>query len=66
MVFLRYDLVTYFLTFVTYRPGQNIADRDFGPISIIVQNMNQIKWFRKYELLENFKVNVDVDAGGSA
>ena len=31
MVFQRFDLMTLFFTFVTYRPGQNFADINFGP-----------------------------------
>ena len=54
-------------------PRQDIADRNFGPISVIVPNMkNSIEWLRKYQLLKTFNVNVDAegdantDTGGSA
>ena len=71
MVFLRFDLVTYFSTFVTYLPGHNIVVKNFGPISIIVPNMNQIhQMVKKIWALKNLNVNVETDAeandGGSA
>ena len=51
---------------MTYRPEQNIADRNFGPISIIVPNINKTHQMGKYELLKNFNVNVDADFHANA
>ena len=52
---------------MTYRPEQNIADRNFGPISIIVPNINKThQMVRKYEPLKNFNVKVDADPDANA
>ena len=53
---------------MTYRPRQNIADINIGPISITLPNMNQIHQIfkKKYKLLKHFNVNVDADANANA
>ena len=40
--FLRFDLMTHFLTFDIYRQGQVTTDRNFGAISMTVPNMYHI------------------------
>ena len=42
MGFLRTELLAYFFSCIIYRPGLGIAERNFGPISVIIPNMNQI------------------------
>ena len=58
-------------SFVTYKPGQDIAERNVEPISIAIPNMNrshQMVW--KLYALKNTSKNVDdnanADSGGSA
>ena len=52
---------------MAYRPGQNIADMNFGSISIIIPNMNQIhQMVYKIRAFKNLNVNVDADANANA